>query len=363
MIFLIVLFIISLISLMPVLLDSTRKYYFAEQFNSLIFICLTGVASVGFARALLNIRPDHFTRILYLALCLIITGALAEVLGVLRPLSDAVRALLYDPQFIYQNDTRDIHGYGFIRPKLFTSEPSHLGKYCAIILCALIILEQDIRKVWGIIALAILAFSIVRSPVILISLILALVRIFQIFGLTTILRHRGMVLMFLVAVGVITGIFALQFNQRMAQGIDPSFYIRVIRPLLVTQEVLTQHPLLGMGIGARDALREIYTAQSMQVLAPIYVRQSLADMNIVFGNVHCAVFIHFGLLGGMAWFGTLMLFSRAIIGHSPLVFWVFYAGYGIFLGGENTPLLWGALGVILAATGQADRFKRRGALA
>jgi hypothetical protein len=61
---------------------------------------------------------------LFLGFALVIlVGCLLEGHAGLRPLSDAVRNVLYR-QGVYENDMRDVLFYKRVRPKFFASEPA-----------------------------------------------------------------------------------------------------------------------------------------------------------------------------------------------------------------------------------------------
>src|SRR2546423_1727036 len=68
-------------------------------------------------------RGQRATILLSFCLCIIVGCAIEPWAG-LRPLSDKVRALVYDASVVYDSDRRDEILYGRVRPKLFTSEPS-----------------------------------------------------------------------------------------------------------------------------------------------------------------------------------------------------------------------------------------------
>ena len=54
---------------------------------------------------------------------MILIGCLFETYGGLRPISDAVRKVLYG-KGVYENDLRDLLFYNRVRPKFFASEPA-----------------------------------------------------------------------------------------------------------------------------------------------------------------------------------------------------------------------------------------------
>ena len=53
----------------------------------------------------------------------ILVGCLLETYAGLRPVSDAVRNVLYS-RGLYENDLRDVLFYNRVRPKFFASEPA-----------------------------------------------------------------------------------------------------------------------------------------------------------------------------------------------------------------------------------------------
>lgn len=65
--------------------------------------------------------------VLFLAWSLVIlVGCLLEAYGGLRPISDAVRKMLYSKS-LYENDLRDVLFYNRVRPKFFASEPASVA--------------------------------------------------------------------------------------------------------------------------------------------------------------------------------------------------------------------------------------------
>src|SRR5258708_238277 len=88
-------------------------------------IQLTFVLTIGYALFLTVTQASHrqIAGLLLGFALVILVGCLLEGHAGLRPLSDAVRNVLYS-QGIYENDMRDVLFYHRVRPKFFASEPS-----------------------------------------------------------------------------------------------------------------------------------------------------------------------------------------------------------------------------------------------
>src|SRR4030095_10514986 len=88
-------------------------------------IQLTYSLAVGYA-LFLTVKRAARRQIarLFLAFALVImVGCVLEAYGGFRPISDAVRKVLYS-KGVYENDLRDLLFYNRIRPKFFASEPA-----------------------------------------------------------------------------------------------------------------------------------------------------------------------------------------------------------------------------------------------
>src|SRR5262249_30812359 len=102
---------------------ATDVTYLPRRTNGLIQLTYSLV--IGYA---LFLTVTHATRQqiarLFLGFSLVIViGCLLEVHGGLRPVSDAVRNVIYS-KGVYENDLRDVLFYGRARPKFFASEPA-----------------------------------------------------------------------------------------------------------------------------------------------------------------------------------------------------------------------------------------------
>ena len=117
-------------------LSATNIAFLNRRINGLIQ--LTYSLTIGYALFLTVIRASRrqiADLFLFFALVIAI-GCLLETYGGLRPLSDAVRKVIYADRGVYENDLRDLLLYNRVRPKFFASEPSSVT-FCYALLCFL----------------------------------------------------------------------------------------------------------------------------------------------------------------------------------------------------------------------------------
>jgi hypothetical protein len=105
------------------LLCATNMAFLPRRTNGLIQ--LTYSIIIAYALFLTVIQADRrLIAGLFLGFSLVILiGCLFEGPAGLRPVSDAVRKVLYS-KGVYENDLRDVLFYNRVRPKFFASEPA-----------------------------------------------------------------------------------------------------------------------------------------------------------------------------------------------------------------------------------------------
>ena len=103
----------------------------AEMFGYRLTSWLQIIVALGCAHIMLCALdyPETVRKTLFLWMMFIIVGVILETtFSPIRDFSDAFRHLAFDGRFIYDDEVRDLQDYGFVRPKLFTQEPSHISK-------------------------------------------------------------------------------------------------------------------------------------------------------------------------------------------------------------------------------------------
>ena len=105
------------------ILCATNLEYLPRRTNGLIQ--LTYSIMIGYALFLTVTQGtrQQIGRLFLTFAVVILIGCLLEAYGGLRPVSDAVRSVLYS-RGLYENDLRDVLFYNRVRPKFFASEPA-----------------------------------------------------------------------------------------------------------------------------------------------------------------------------------------------------------------------------------------------
>src|SRR5882757_2214079 len=105
------------------MLFATDISFLQRHTNGLIQ--LTDSLTIGYALFLTIIQASRqqIARLCLGFALVILIGCLLETYGGLRPISNAVRNVLYS-KGVYENDLRDILFYNRVRPKFFASEPA-----------------------------------------------------------------------------------------------------------------------------------------------------------------------------------------------------------------------------------------------
>lgn len=304
--------------------------------------------ALGALTGLRQIAPETLAQAALVVPLLVLLGVAGERFAGLDAISEPVRAFLFPDEIIYAEDFRDQLVYGAVRAKLFTSEPSHVAK--AFVLALLVwyvcsIAFWRIPVAYGLLAAAVL---LVKSP----GILMVLPAIWA----TDLCRMRNsrwlVLLLFGGVIAVAAAILASQalFPDRLshiASGRDSSFIIRATLPLEILGRVWTDHPLFGLGFGAKES----------SIPCALAVGQEMKlDLNTPLGNNGLFIgMIQIGLVGSMLFAVALVCFWRFACGPYWPCATIALLGYLTLIGGINDPRFWGGFALITAACAAAAR--------
>lgn len=307
------------------------------QIDSLGLLALSALASTGVALGVSQLGSDAIGKGFWFLSVGLIVGALFEVLGPLKPISDAVRQIIYPLEIVYSNDDRDIRLFEFIRPKFFTSEPSHLGKFLTIFI---VISAMHSRKQVKHVLAGLVGYFVIASPVLLLAVIFPMFLGARLYGFRRLLNipfapvAAALALCVIVYFLVEISVFRLGL---LGGTVEPSAFLRVIRPLIMLGESLSSSPLLGVGLGADEPIRQLANSAMLSAPSTAFIRQHLYSHQDVLGSALVTTLIYFGVFGGALWLFGLRLIQR-VFGGDAVNFWLFFFSYSFFLGSINTPL-------------------------
>lgn len=244
--------------------------------------------------------PDTVRRTLFAWMIFITVGVTLErFLPPFSHLSDAVRAQLFQGRWLYDSLSRDLSSYGFLRPKLFTQEPSHPAKAFVAFGTGWCLLSTYHRRFALLLACTIPVVLFLGSP-----LTLAVVPLAWLLGRMAAGRGVSIALASaLPLLGLTAWLLAQLFPTRWAgamAGSDSSFFGRYLGPYEVAARTIAEFPIFGVGIGAKEALWEnVYTTY-----APMFLDRSwlLQKWMLILANGFANSLSFFGIVGSIVFY-------------------------------------------------------------
>lgn len=331
-----------------------QERYFTSQMSSLIQLVLALIGSIGLMRAIMLLPRERLARVSLWILILMSVGVALEVAGPLRPISDQIRGMLY-AKGLYEAETRDLALHGLIRPKLFASEPSHVGKFYGFAVLVSVATAATVRRQIAILVLSVPFVGLIASPALMPGMLVAMLLTARRYGIARLLRNPFVVTLLIIASAFLLYEIVDTIRTRLINSVDPSLFLRLIRPVYLTGRVLVDRPFFGYGIGAQEQIASIFLDVSSGADAPDFVRTELATTNLVWGAAHFALISQVGVLGTIIWLGALRYLEKSVLVAQSLAFWMFFATYGIFIGVINTPFYWGPIAIVLGGFAVAQR--------
>ena len=329
--------------------------FLSKRFTGLVQITYSLVIAYAMFLTLVEAERDQVAMILFVFALAIIVGCLLETYAGLRPLSDKVREILYDPGVVYDSDRRDEILYGRIRPKLFTSEPSAVTfayTHCASVWLVVSRWRFKLLVYAGLIGLALV---VLPGPTLVLMMLLAVPYLIFLAGarpgrpqLTRMIGAAALSsLVVLVAFVLGTTLFAARIAQ-MQHGDDASFFYRFTGPMLVAFDMFRHHPWAGSGLTG-----EPYIAD--QVLT-VYMNSGsfssawrIPKIGDVLTNYFWLHWIYLGLVWGVTLVVGLSWWLRKLGTPSILFCWIVWVILGQASGSYVGPKTWAVLLIAAAA--------------
>ena len=339
--------------------------FFGSRFKGLVQWTWSMVGAYALFLELSRWSRAEFARLLGGASVAILVGCVLENYGGLRGVSNTFRHLVF-VSVQYEWLSRDYEIVGMLRPRLFTSEPSDVGKFFAIVAFGWIALSTSrYRHATGAV-LAMAGFFLIRSPIVLIvvplqAALLVLGRPLAT-GLMPLSKPLKVTLMLaaLVAGSVIAVALLTARVQALMSGAEPSAVIRIAAPVIVAWEVIGVSPVWGAGISGTESISDIivdaYTVFGLAKFAdPMLTGEHMTVANLI-TNAFWLHWINFGLLGGVLAFLALVWWMQALgVRRKLLAFLVIFA-FSQTMGAEHGPYFWAYVALILSICRHLDEF-------
>jgi hypothetical protein len=288
--------------------------WITEKFLSLVQCCMALAVTVMTVRLMRQVRLELLERALLVLWCLVVVGCVLEVMGLTREISDSFRIWAYEGVYtLYADSNRDINMVGWLRPRLFSEEPSHVTRVFIASINSWLLVRVSWVKVAIVAGATVVMFLIMGSPMLLVSSAITLLIVFWNRRMSVRVRIA------MAAAALLTGALFVGFygestlsnvtkrierigETSTAQQLSrTSENLRVVVPYLTLVDTWARSPLFGVGIGGNEVVMERTKLRGI-------------DPKFAMGNNVMAEFgIYLGLLGA-AWFIYLLLTQASQMG-------------------------------------------------
>jgi hypothetical protein len=333
---------------------ATNISFLSRRTNGLIQ--LTYSLAIGYA---LFLTVSHASRRqiagLFLGFALVIAiGCLLENYAGLRPVSDAVRKVIYS-KGVYENDLRDLYYYNRVRPKFFASEPSSVIFCYALFSFVWLVVSTWRWKIPGYLALLGVGLFAMPGPTLLLMLVL-LVPYLLFLGS----RRNGRLdatrfLLVACAATLMLGVAAVLaqtlFKDRLeavTSGNDPSFFYRVQGPALAGIDILERYPIAGAGLTGEPFVERVVT--NLYVRSRFYSSgwQIVSPSTELLINYFWLHWIYLGFVWGVIIIAALTAWLRVLHVPSTAFCWTVWVILGQASGAYVGPTCWAVLFLVAA---------------
>jgi len=329
--------------------------WLGKRSTGLLQLVYSLVIAYGMFLTLIHADRAQVSTILLTFCLVIIAGCALETWAGLRPISDKVRAALYDSAVVYDADLRDLLLYGRVRPKLFTSEPSAVT-FAYTHFCAMWLVLSPWRYKYlvfaGLLGLAIL---VLPGPTLMLMLLLAVPYFMFLTGgprRTSAKRMIGAAILssLIVLVAFLAGqvFFAERFKE-VQSGSDTSFFYRFTGPMLVALDMFKTHPWAGAGLTGEPYIADQVLKVFMNS-ASFSSAWQIPRIGDVLTNYFWLHWIYLGAVWGVIVLASLSLWLRLLGAASILYCWAVWAILGQASGSYVGPKTWAVLLIAAAAS-------------
>ena len=335
---------IILITFIGLFISPQPVKYFMERVKGFVHLFYSIVFSYFIFLFFLRYNPNKVARIFGIVSLLIIIGCILEnYFPPFRTLSNNFRHLFFKKN-VYEADLRDLILFGSVRPRLFTTEPSHVAKFFILSLFIWFTLTMNKKKYILFTLASVAGLFLIKSPVVVLIYPLAFVaemflfRDLRFFNELKNFYQNGkikkiyfriffilIILVILLALAAFT-VLSKRVEQ-IIHGEDLSFLMRIFAPPWISYEVLKQYPIFGIGITAKELLISIITNVFKNFGFIVY------DINAI-TNVLWLFIIYYGLGGsllilfiGKKFLNRVGIYSYSFLVGSILIFSQTMGGY------------------------------------
>jgi len=337
------------------ILCATDIGFLPRRVNGLIQLTYSLTVAYGLFLAVTQASRRQIANLFLVFSLVILVGCLLENYAGFRPVSDAVRKVLYSSG-IYENDARDVIFYHRVRPKFFASEPAGVTFCFAFFTFIWMVVSTWRWKIPIYVGLFAIGTFAMPGPTLMLMLLLILpYMLFLASRKNGKLDYARAVRVFCIAAlflgaFVVLGqsLFAARLKEATS-GNDPSFFYRVQGPFLAALDVARSYPLAGAGLTGEPFIeREVV---NIYVRSPDYsarweVVTPATELLINYFWLH---WIYLGVFWGLILTTAVTVWLMVLGTPSPAFCWFAWAILGQASGAYVGPKCWAVLFLAAAA--------------
>lgn len=315
---------------------------------------LSITAGVLLVKLIDRLEKKRVLRVLLSLSVILVAGAILETLGVLREASDAFRHAAYakleatGSYGVYNDYARDLGITGFERPNFFASEPSLVAIGFLAFVNSWLSIVPTRRNYLAALALSVLLFLVVGSPIVIGS---ALVSTAIIFYSEKHFIHAVVVaaILSMLTVAIVwlspelidntlwrfERLFSMSFTNGDQLAMD-SEGLRLILPFIALVDVWANSPLFGTGISGKE-------------VASLYSRFSLPPETVMGINCFPRLFTYLGAIGSSLFIWTFVTYLRRSGIREIMLLAVMVVGLAMTMGAFESPRFWGYVFLFIGA--------------
>lgn len=333
--------------------------FFIERVKGGIQITYSILLAYGFFLEVSRWKKEQAAKLFYYACLLIIIGCALENYTPFKSLSDNFRYAVFHSG-IYEALDRDIAFFGGERPKLFTSEPSHVSKFLLFSITLWLALSLKNRKFYiKAILVSLAAAFVTGSPslVLLVPISLIIAVLLEGNGLSHFLKRmtiRKFLLYFvfmLLMLGTLTVAVTTVLSGRITAMIEGegSTIVRIVAPPLITFDVLKEYPMWGAGITGKEMVADKVFYRLTNDFGLTYITDIEQATNMV-TNAFWLHWIYLGLFGGILMIWAIYRLMKVFGVRHYLYCFLLFAIFGQTMGGYVGLKVWTIIfGILLTS--------------
>jgi hypothetical protein len=323
--------------------------FLPRRLNGLVQLTYSLAIGYGLFATVIRGTRDQVAGLFLCCALVLLIGCLLETYGGLRPVSDAVRKVLYS-RGLYEADLRDLQYYDRIRPKFFASEPSSVT-FCYTLFSFLWLVVSGFR--WKLAGYAVLTagglFALPGPTLLLMVVLLVPWMLFLASRRDGRIRFGRLLPAGLACLlcGVMVVVLATTvFSQRhrdAAIGEDPSGFYRVRGPAMAGLDVVRTLPVAGAGLTGEPYVKD--QVLNLYVRSPGYSTRwpMVHPSSELLINYFWLHWIYLGVLMGILSLAAVTIWLLAIGVPSPAFTWTVWAILGQAAGAYVGPACWAVL--------------------